>query len=146
MGNIYKTAMGRPIDMDALRAKNELVRAVSNVPMNARGDIIDSDNNIVTPVSERVNRVTREYSKATPKSLEKKLEKKEEVVKPAQPAQHTTVRRSDTRPVVSKTEPPVIFAEDLSPEEMEIFDEFDDVDEVGRPEQETQQQKVKKGK
>ena len=37
-----KTAKGRIIDMSALAAKNETTRAVSNLNMNARGDIIDN--------------------------------------------------------------------------------------------------------
>jgi hypothetical protein len=37
-----KTAKGRMLDMSALAAKNETTRAVSNLPLNARGDIIDN--------------------------------------------------------------------------------------------------------
>lgn len=37
-----KTAKGRVIDMSALAAKHEKTRAISNYPLNARGDIIDS--------------------------------------------------------------------------------------------------------
>jgi hypothetical protein len=39
---IYKTARGKSLDMTALAAAHEKERAVSNVPINARGDIIDS--------------------------------------------------------------------------------------------------------
>lgn len=44
-----KTARGRTLDMGALAAQNEKTRAVSNVPVNARGDIIDSRGNIEVP-------------------------------------------------------------------------------------------------
>jgi hypothetical protein len=52
----YKTSLGKSIDMSALAAKNERVRAVSNAKLNARGDIIDSHGKIVQPVTSRVNK------------------------------------------------------------------------------------------
>mgnify|MGYP001500116905 FL=1 len=44
-----KTARGRTLDMGALAAKNEETRAVSNLNMNARGDIIDSRGKVEIP-------------------------------------------------------------------------------------------------
>jgi hypothetical protein len=41
-----KTAKGRTLDMGTLAAKNEMTRAVSNLNMNARGDIIDNRGNV----------------------------------------------------------------------------------------------------
>jgi len=38
MKKVYKSALGRTIDMDMLRAKNESVIAVGNMKVNARGD------------------------------------------------------------------------------------------------------------
>jgi hypothetical protein len=38
MKKIYRSAQGKPIDMDALRLKNEEVIAVGNMKVNARGD------------------------------------------------------------------------------------------------------------
>lgn len=56
----HKTALGKPIDMASLIAKNERVRAVGNMGVNARGDVIDSNGNIVKPATHRVN---ERYSK-----------------------------------------------------------------------------------
>ncbi len=56
----YRTAQGKTLDMSALAAKNEKVRAVGNVPVNARGDTIDSFGNIIKPMTEKVNEM---YSK-----------------------------------------------------------------------------------
>jgi hypothetical protein len=36
--DIYKSAKGKPVDMGALRLKNEKERAVGNMKVNARGD------------------------------------------------------------------------------------------------------------
>lgn len=41
-----RTARGKVINIAELAAKNETKRAVSNVPRNARGDIIDSRGNV----------------------------------------------------------------------------------------------------
>lgn len=41
-----KTALGKTINMAALAAKHETTRAVSNIPVNARGDIIDNRGNV----------------------------------------------------------------------------------------------------
>jgi len=53
---VYRTAMGKAIDMSALAAKNERVRAVGNVKnLNARGDTIDVNGKIIVPVTEKTN-------------------------------------------------------------------------------------------
>jgi len=38
----YRTAQGRVVDLGAMIAQNETVRAVGNMNVNARGDIIDN--------------------------------------------------------------------------------------------------------
>lgn len=51
----YKTALGRTVDMAALAAKNEHVRAVGNQKVNARGDTIDSMGRVTQSVTSKVN-------------------------------------------------------------------------------------------
>jgi len=46
MSRRIKTARGQLIDMGALSAKNERVRAVGNVLMNARGDRLNPDGSV----------------------------------------------------------------------------------------------------
>ena len=47
--------MGKQVDMASLAAKNEKVRAVGNMKVNARGDTIDSQGRVTRPVTEKVN-------------------------------------------------------------------------------------------
>jgi len=54
MARNYRTAQGKVIDMATLVAKNEKVRAVGNMKVNARGDTIDSSGKIVVPVTQKV--------------------------------------------------------------------------------------------
>jgi len=42
-----RSALGREINMSALASRNEKVRAVGNMRVNARGDLLDSNNNII---------------------------------------------------------------------------------------------------
>lgn len=59
---IYTSARGKKIDLGDVMLKNEDVRAVGNMPVNARGDIIDSNNKTVVP---RNKNVAKHYSKQT---------------------------------------------------------------------------------
>ena len=59
---IYKSAMGKSIDMGSLLLQNEKVRAVGNMNVNARGDRLDSNNKIVEPKNQQVQ---RRYNKQT---------------------------------------------------------------------------------
>ncbi len=58
----YRSANNRTIDMDTLRLKNEEVRAVGNMNVNARGDRLDNNNKTV---DSRNRRVGRQYKKQT---------------------------------------------------------------------------------
>ena len=55
---VYKTAMGKTVDMGALRLKNEKERAVGNMKVNARGDAVD-DKNI--PIQSKPQQVHQQY-------------------------------------------------------------------------------------
>ena len=44
---VYKTANGKTIDMGALMLKNENVRAVGNMKVNARGDELGAGGQII---------------------------------------------------------------------------------------------------
>lgn len=52
----YRSALGKPVDMTQLAAKNEKTRAVGNMKVNARGDTIDGNNRIIVPVTKKVGK------------------------------------------------------------------------------------------
>jgi glycine cleavage system H lipoate-binding protein len=52
---IYKTAQGKTVDMGRLMVQNEKTRAVGNMKVNARGDMVDDMNNIVSSKPQQVN-------------------------------------------------------------------------------------------
>ena len=59
---VYRTAQGKIVDLGALQLRNENVRAVGNMKVNARGDLIDSTNR---PIDSRNRQVARQYSRQT---------------------------------------------------------------------------------
>jgi hypothetical protein len=56
--DIYKSSRGKPVDMGALRLKNEKERAVGNMKVNARGDAVNEQNQ---PVQSRPQQVHDQY-------------------------------------------------------------------------------------
>lgn len=52
---VYRSANGKLVDMGAIRLKNEEVRAVGNMNVNARGDVVDDQNRVIATRPEQVN-------------------------------------------------------------------------------------------
>lgn len=57
---VYRTAQGKVIDMGSLMLQNENVRAVGNMNVNARGDLLDDRNKVIQPRTQQVN---QQYNK-----------------------------------------------------------------------------------
>ncbi len=53
---VYKSAMGKSVDLGALLLQNESVRAVGNMNVNARGDVLDSANQVIDQKNRQVQR------------------------------------------------------------------------------------------
>ena len=65
---IYKSAQGKTVDMGALILQNEQVRAVGNMGVNAAGDQVDSNNQVI---DQRNRQVQRQYNKQTNSTTKK---------------------------------------------------------------------------
>ena len=59
---VYQTAQGKTIDLGALVLQNENERAVGNMKVNARGDIIGSNGHSIV---SRNDQVTKQYQQQT---------------------------------------------------------------------------------
>ena len=53
---VYRSAQGKIVDLGALLLQNENTRAVGNMRVNARGDVLDSNNRSVASRNQQVNR------------------------------------------------------------------------------------------
>lgn len=56
----YKTALGKTVDLGALMLQNEDTRAVGNMKVNARGDLVDGWNR---PIDNRTQQVKKQYDR-----------------------------------------------------------------------------------
>lgn len=95
----YRSAQGKTIDMSVLQKQNEQVRAVGNMNVNARGDLVDNNNQVI---QNRNASVAGQYNRTVNNSVAKQFV----------PANSQQARAT--------IEP------DLSQEEREMFDELDD--------------------
>jgi hypothetical protein len=59
----YRSAMGKEVDLEKLRNQNELVLAVGNARVNARGDEIGAGGKIIRKRED----VLKDYYKGKPK-------------------------------------------------------------------------------
>lgn len=102
---VHKTAMGKPVDMAALAARNDKTRAVGNMNVNAKGDIIDSHDNVISDVTKRVN---QNYMRTVVNRMDPA-----NVVKPTRPPQ-------PARQQVSTPQPDVVPESEFSAEEQQF--------------------------
>ena len=92
---MYRTMQGRMVDIEKLRASNEGVRAVGNMNVNARGDMVGSGGQIVKTKEEMM----KEYYEA-PKGQ-------------ASDARSTRVREAKPQPI---PQPRVVQTQILNPQ------------------------------
>ena len=81
---IYKSAMGRVVDLGALMLENENVRAVGNMNVNARGDTLDNANRVVESKPKQVQKHYQRQStntSATPPTSSTREAKKQQAEK-----------------------------------------------------------------
>ena len=66
---VYRSANGKPVDMGALRLRNEKTRAVGNMKVNARGDEINEQGQVIRKKTEQVsNQYQRQIKTTLPSS------------------------------------------------------------------------------
>lgn len=116
----HRSALGRPVDMGQIAAKNEHVRAVGNMNVNARGDTIDSNGQVIVPVTKKVG----DAYQRTVANRAANLVRQKNGSGPVEPKENI---RDDvdvqeaiaTAPIVDE----ILPTEELLPEELEFEDE-----------------------
>jgi hypothetical protein len=73
---MYKTAQGKTIDMDKLMGQNELVPAVGNARVNARGDKLGPGGKIIQKREDVVAEYYDKNPKAQPRTATRPVETK----------------------------------------------------------------------
>jgi hypothetical protein len=109
---VYKTAQGKAIDLGSLLLQNEGVRAVGNMNVNARGDLLDSGNKVI----DRKNRqIQRQHNRQTVSAPAATVHTSTRAAKQAQhevPVDESVVDTFMEDLVVSKQTEPVAPIED----------------------------------
>jgi hypothetical protein len=118
---IYKSAMGKSVDMGSLLLQNEKVRAVGNMNVNARGDRLDSNNKVVEPknqqVQRRYNKQTNVSAGPTQSSTNSvKAQVQQPMVDPTDSFSDLPMDEAPAEPAVDP-EPEVVLAPVAAPEE-----------------------------
>lgn len=103
----YRTAQGKPIDMDALRVRNEATVAVGNMKTNARGDELGPGGIVVRTRDQ----VMKEYYSSNAVYTKERVE---------QAQQDSRAVRTQTAPVAEAVDmPDDILAQDAMMDEVE---------------------------
>lgn len=97
---VYRSANGKVVDLGALQLKNENVRAVGNMPVNARGDLLDSQNR---PIESKNQQVVRQYQKQVTNVSDDVVVSKKSA-RPQQPPQENPVQAAAVEPTVETAE------------------------------------------
>jgi len=95
-----KTARGKNLNMAQLAAQNEKQRAVSNVPINARGDIIDNRGNVKVTKEN----VQKEYYRDNLQGIEEPVSIKTDDIEPLDAVPTEVVKEPEPAPKPEKAE------------------------------------------
>lgn len=98
---VYKSAMGKTVDLGALMLENEHVRAVGNMNVNARGDLLDGANRVIEPKNRQVQRQYNRQSNVEeiPVTTNTKRAKKSVVVPADEPTVEEVIVTEQPTPV-----------------------------------------------
>ena len=110
MGKIYRTAQGRSLDMETIRLQNELVPALGNMRVNARGDQLGPGGKII----KTREMIMDEFYKASPAPVEN-IPQQSAIPTRSNPSR----KRSDPLPTSSK-KTTAFTPDDATPDEIVI--------------------------
>lgn len=107
MAKVYRTANGGRVDLGALILSNENTRAAGNMGVNARGDKLDSNNQVIETRNEQIQRAydmtvnKQPVDELPPTSLKhaKKLEKERAIQEKREEAKTDPTKTVKERPV-----------------------------------------------
>jgi len=121
MGKTYRTAQGKSIDLEKLKLQHELVQAVGNMRVNARGDQLGAGGEIVQAREEMVNQhyrdnVAKRRNVAKEDVIPSEAGKVEKVVKPSNPAPKPRAKQPVPRAKVTPTPEPIQSESNPEPE------------------------------
>jgi len=97
---VYRTAQGKTVDLGSIILQNENTRAVGNMGVNARGDLVDSRNK---SVKSRTQQVSRQYQRQVTNVNDEPVKSSRKVQADA-PAPEPVVAKVSPEPVVAEAQ------------------------------------------
>lgn len=133
---IYRTAQGKRLDMSTLARRNERVRAVGNMSVNARGDTIDSQGRVIVPVTKKVG---DKYERTVSNRAARLAKHKESTLQPIEssPSPETKIDIQEEIELLGED----LVADDFS--EFELLAEEQEIDDLAEFEVEIEEIKAK---
>ena len=122
---VYRSAQGKMVDLGTIILQNEHVRAVGNMKVNARGDKIDSLNQVIETRTERIQRhnnsTSTSVSSAAPQtSSRKNRANKTQATPESQIQSRGHVADTQPEPVIETAPVPVPQVETPRPVEQRV--------------------------
>jgi len=109
---VYTTAQGKSVDLGAIILQNEHVRAVGNMNVNARGDLLDGSSRIIDQRNQQVTRQMERTTQSAPTGVSTQprhtssvaaRRAREDAATPAPAVVDPVVKAPDPDPVVEET-------------------------------------------
>jgi len=96
MGTVHRTMQGKVVDMDKLMRQNEMMPAIGNVRVNARGDELGPGGTIIKKRED----IMAEYYETNPKAKAKMIKPVETII---QPVTEEYIPGLDQSPIIETT-------------------------------------------
>ncbi len=93
MGKTYRSMQGRPVDMEKLMSQNELMPAIGNVRVNARGDELGAGGKIIKKREDVMAEYYVNNPKAVPDNIVAPVQAKVSEPDPVKPVQEITASK-----------------------------------------------------
>jgi hypothetical protein len=110
---VYRTAQGKTVDLGALMLQNENTRAVGNMKVNARGDLVDGWNR---PIDSRTNQVQKQYERQVTNVRDEPVVSSQSNIPSASAPAQTTRSKPPVVEKIPTPEPVQTAAQELSDE------------------------------
>lgn len=100
MPSVYRTALGKQIDIDKVRLQNENTVAVGNMRVNARGDSLDKNGQVAESKDERV--FNSKQNKTYNSVKDEPIAESRTVITQTRPAQQVRDNTSELQATIEK--------------------------------------------
>lgn len=146
MGKTYRTAQGKTLDLEKLKLQNELVPAVGNMKVNARGDQLGVGGQVVKSREEMLDQyyqhdVAKRRKGAKEDVIPTRAGKASDI-EPAKKYDPSGIE-ADVSPVFAETTPKVLEDDFVDPEPIAVDDNVTTEDNLVEPEPVAQPKKEK---